>query len=114
MPFGSMTNTVYALDGRAEMHLRRRIYRLSQVVELEIIHGQVSTASSRRRFFEKNSWCPWAFLHITPSRSAVHVPRTRIERIANEQNSITADTALRLAKALGTTPEILAPSSGPI
>jgi addiction module HigA family antidote len=34
-----------------------------------------------------------------------HVPRTRIERIVTEQNSISADTALRLAKALGTTPE---------
>ena len=31
------------------------------------------------------------------------VPRTRIERIAREENSVTADTALRLSKALGTT-----------
>jgi addiction module HigA family antidote len=31
------------------------------------------------------------------------LPRTRIERIANEQTGISADTALRLAKALGTT-----------
>jgi antitoxin HigA-1 len=30
------------------------------------------------------------------------LPRTRIERIASEQTGITADTALRLAKALGT------------
>ncbi|NPU13838.1 HigA family addiction module antidote protein [Bradyrhizobium sp. 83002] len=34
------------------------------------------------------------------------LPRTRIERIANEQTGITADTALRLAKALDTTPEL--------
>jgi addiction module HigA family antidote len=34
------------------------------------------------------------------------LPRTRIERIANEQTGITADTALRLAKALGTTPQL--------
>jgi addiction module HigA family antidote len=34
-----------------------------------------------------------------------HIPRTRIERIVNEQNGISADTALRLAKAFGTTPE---------
>jgi antitoxin HigA-1 len=34
-----------------------------------------------------------------------HIPRTRIERIINEQNGISADTALRLSKALGTTPE---------
>ncbi|MCK1340723.1 addiction module HigA family antidote [Bradyrhizobium sp. LM6.10] len=34
------------------------------------------------------------------------LPRTRIERIASEQTGITADTALRLAKALGTTAEL--------
>jgi addiction module HigA family antidote len=33
------------------------------------------------------------------------VPRTRIERIASEETGITADTALRLSKALGTTVE---------
>jgi antitoxin HigA-1 len=32
--------------------------------------------------------------------------RTRIERIASEQTGITADTALRLAKALGTTAQL--------
>jgi plasmid maintenance system antidote protein VapI len=30
------------------------------------------------------------------------VPRTRIERLANEQTPVTADTALRLGKYLGT------------
>jgi addiction module HigA family antidote len=34
-----------------------------------------------------------------------HVPRTRIERIVDEQVGITADTALRLSRAFGTTPE---------
>jgi addiction module HigA family antidote len=34
------------------------------------------------------------------------VPRTRVERNANEQTSITADTALRLGKALGTSPQL--------
>jgi addiction module HigA family antidote len=34
------------------------------------------------------------------------VPRTRIERLTNEQIGITADTALRLSKALRTTPEL--------
>ncbi|TWB58602.1 HigA family addiction module antitoxin [Nitrospirillum viridazoti] len=34
---------------------------------------------------------------------ACGVPRTRIERVASEQTEVTADTALRLAKALGTT-----------
>lgn len=34
------------------------------------------------------------------------LPRTRIERIASEHTGITADTALRLAKALGTTTQL--------
>ena len=34
------------------------------------------------------------------------MPRTRIERIASQQTGITADTALRLAKAPGTTAEL--------
>ena len=34
------------------------------------------------------------------------VPRTRIERIANEETAITADTALRLGKALGTSAQL--------
>lgn len=34
------------------------------------------------------------------------LPRTRIERIVSEQTGITADTALRLAKALGTTAQL--------
>lgn len=34
------------------------------------------------------------------------LPRTRIERIASEQTGITADTALRLGKALGTTEQL--------
>src|SRR5260370_34717917 len=38
---------------------------------------------------------------------ACGVPRTRIERLANEQIGVTADTALRLSKAFGTTPEML-------
>ncbi len=33
------------------------------------------------------------------------VPRTRVERIANEETDITATSALLLGKALGTTPE---------
>ncbi len=37
---------------------------------------------------------------------ACDLPRTRIERIAAETSGITADTALRLSKALGTTPEV--------
>ncbi len=37
---------------------------------------------------------------------ACSLPRTRIEWIASEQTGITADTALRLAKALGTTAQL--------
>lgn len=36
---------------------------------------------------------------------AIHLPRTRIERIVKEQIGITPDTALRLAKYFRTTPE---------
>jgi len=47
-------------------------------------------------------------LHLSAGALArtCNLPRTRIERIANEQTGITADTALRLAKALGTTPQL--------
>lgn len=34
------------------------------------------------------------------------VPRTRVERIAAETSGVTADTALRLSKALGTSPQL--------
>ena len=34
------------------------------------------------------------------------VPRTRIERIASEETAITADTALRLGKAFGTSAQL--------
>src|ERR1700761_148105 len=37
---------------------------------------------------------------------ACGVPRTRVERIANEETAITADTALRLGKALGTSAQL--------
>jgi addiction module HigA family antidote len=38
---------------------------------------------------------------LTPSAvaAALHVPRTRIERIAREEKPVTADTALRLSKS---------------
>ncbi|MBO0905733.1 HigA family addiction module antitoxin [Jiella sonneratiae] len=37
---------------------------------------------------------------------ALHVPRTRIERLAREETPVTVDTALRLARYFGTTPEL--------
>lgn len=36
---------------------------------------------------------------------ALDVPRTRVERILNEQTAISVDTALRLAKLFKTTPQ---------
>jgi antitoxin HigA-1 len=39
---------------------------------------------------------------------ALRVPRTRIERLAREKTSLTADTALRLARFFGTTPDFWA------
>lgn len=35
---------------------------------------------------------------------ALHLPRSRIERICREETAVTADTALRLGKFFGTTP----------
>ena len=37
---------------------------------------------------------------------ACGLPRTRLERIAGERTGVTADTALRLAKALGTSAQL--------
>ncbi len=37
--------------------------------------------------------------------TALHVPTNRVTAILNEQRSVTADTALRLARFFGTTPE---------
>jgi addiction module HigA family antidote len=47
-------------------------------------------------------------LNLSPGKLAkiCGVPRTRIERLANEDTGITADTALRLSRALGTSPEL--------
>src|SRR5262249_16730040 len=39
---------------------------------------------------------------------ALRVPRTRIERLAREKTSLTADTALRLARFFRTTPDFWA------
>jgi addiction module HigA family antidote len=36
---------------------------------------------------------------------ACGVPRTRIERLAREETPVTADTALRLSRYFGTTPQ---------
>ncbi|HKN28233.1 MAG TPA: HigA family addiction module antitoxin [Roseiarcus sp.] len=44
------------------------------------------------------------FLRPMNLSAALGVPRTRIERLANEQTAVTADTALRLARYFGTSP----------
>ncbi|MYZ49218.1 HigA family addiction module antitoxin [Propylenella binzhouense] len=46
-------------------------------------------------------------LRLTPYALAkrLRVPRTRIERLAAGRTSVTADTALRLARFFGTTPQ---------
>jgi addiction module HigA family antidote len=36
---------------------------------------------------------------------SLHVPRTRIERLVKGETALTVDTAMRLAKFFGTTPE---------
>jgi len=46
-------------------------------------------------------------LQLSPGSLArrLAVPRTRIERIIREQAPVTVDTALRLSRALGTSPQ---------
>lgn len=50
----------------------------------------------REEFLRPRSLSPYAVAR------AVCVPRTRIERLANEQTPVTADTALRLGRFFGT------------
>ena len=52
----------------------------------------------REEFLVPMKLSPYAVARV------VGVPRTRIERLVNGQTALTADTALRLAKALRTTP----------
>ncbi len=46
-------------------------------------------------------------LEISTGRlaKALNVPRTRIERLVNEKTTLTADTAFRLGKYFGTSPD---------
>jgi addiction module HigA family antidote len=46
-------------------------------------------------------------MHLTPYAvaRACGVPRTRIERLSREETPVTADTALRLSRYFGTTPQ---------
>ena len=38
--------------------------------------------------------------------ASLHVPRTRIERLTREGTAVTPDTALRLSRYFGTTPDL--------
>lgn len=51
----------------------------------------------REEFLHPLSMTPYAL------GMALNVPRTRIERLVREETSVTADTALRLARYFGTT-----------
>jgi antitoxin HigA-1 len=53
----------------------------------------------REEFLQPLGMSAYALAH------ACHVPRTRIERLIREETPVTPDTALRLARYFGTTPE---------
>ncbi len=53
----------------------------------------------RQEFLEPLALTPYALA------AAVGVPRTRIERLARGETSVTADTALRLGRYFGTSAE---------
>jgi antitoxin HigA-1 len=53
----------------------------------------------REEFLEQLDLTPYALA------AALRVPRTRIERLVREETAVTPDTALRLARYFGTTPE---------
>jgi addiction module HigA family antidote len=54
----------------------------------------------RQEFLEPLALTPYALA------KAVNVPRTRIERLTKCETSVTADTALRLARYFGTSAEL--------
>jgi addiction module HigA family antidote len=53
----------------------------------------------REEFLEPLALTPYALA------AALRVPRTRLERLVREETAVTPDTALRLARYFGTTPE---------
>jgi addiction module HigA family antidote len=54
----------------------------------------------REEFLVPMKLTPYAVAH------ACGVPRTRVERLAREETPVTADTALRLSRYFGTTPQL--------
>jgi addiction module HigA family antidote len=66
---------------------------MTMAKKLKPIHpGQVL----REEYLKPMGLTPYALA------KALNVPRTRIERLANEQTPVTADTALRLGRYFGT------------
>ncbi len=66
-------------------------------LKLPLIHpGEIL----REDFLEPLAMTPYGLA------KALHVPRTRIERLTREETPVTVDTALRLARYFGTTPEL--------
>ena len=61
----------------------------------EFAHGKETSADSSRR---NPAGRISRSAQTAPCAAALHVPRTRIERIAREEKPVTADTALRLGK----------------
>jgi antitoxin HigA-1 len=53
----------------------------------------------REEFLDPLDLSPYALA------AALHVPRTRVERLVREETAITPDTALRLARYFDTTPD---------
>lgn len=53
----------------------------------------------REEFLAPLDMSPYALAAV------LRVPRTRIERLVREETALTTDTALRLARYFGTTPE---------
>ena len=69
-------------------------------------NGQEAKTHASRRGLAGRIPGPAAYVGGRPGQGLRPAPHTRIERIASEQTGITADTALRLAKALGTTAQL--------
>jgi antitoxin HigA-1 len=84
---------VFRLTASGPKRSSRELLLMSK--KLSAVHpGEVL----RQEFLVPMKLSPYAVARV------VGVPRTRIERLVNGQTALTADTALRLAKAFRTTP----------
>src|SRR5215207_1833457 len=91
-----VSSSVGPIPGRKMSKLSITIERNSMAKRLPPIHpGEVL----REEFLVPMKLTPYALAQ------ACGVPRTRIERLAREDTPVTADTALRLARYFGSTPE---------